>query len=319
MGSNVEIKSLFTICALIFCSAALITSAQTPPKIDPTVVPDITVQNEDYAKARERFHTKLLETGPAPYQDCAPTKPPHGVSEIEFPSGPLRLKAWASRPSTNGQRKSPAVLFLHGGFCFDFSDWQATQAFRDVGFIVMIPVLRGEDGQPGNFTMFYDEVDDAVNAAEYLRTQTYVDPDQLYVAGHSTGGTLTMLTAMTYTHFRAAASFSGSPDAVGYTRHAVAIGASVPFDYRDPLQLRSARVYAASFKCPVRIYYGSDETHFALSSQPTAKLAREHGLDVQAIAVDCGHNSALEAEIQMAIDFFRQAKPKFVSEPRSLP
>ena len=132
----------------------------------------------------------------------------------------------------------------------------------------------------------------------------------MYLAGHSTGGTLAILTAMTYDHFRAAASFSGSPDAVGYTRHAVAISAEIPFDYRDPreLQLRSARVYAASFKCPVRIYYGRDETHFALSSQPTAKLAREHGLEVQAIAVDGGHTSAVEAEILLAIEFFGQKK-----------
>jgi len=243
-------------------------------------------------------------------QECSPMKPPIGVSAIEFPSGSLRLKAWVNRPPAGNQQKSPAVLFLHGGFCFDFSDWQVTQAFRDAGFIVMIPVLRAEEGQPGNFTMFYDEVNDAVNAAGYLRKQPYVDAHHLYVAGHSTGGTLTMLTAMTYRHFRAAASFSGSPDAVGYTRHAVAIGAEVPFNYKDPmeLQLRSARVYAASFKCPVRIYYGADETHFALSSQSTAKLAQEHELDVQAIAVDGGHNSAVEAEIKLAIEFFRQTK-----------
>lgn len=294
----------------ILLTATAHTPAQTPPKIDPMVVPDITVQDEDYAEARQRFHTTLLARGPAPEQVCTPAKPPLGVSEIEFPSGPLHLKAWVNRPPAGRHHKSPAVLFLHGGFCFDFSDWQVAQGFRDAGFIVMIPVLRGEDGQPGNFTMFYDEVDDTVNAATYLRKQPYVDPDQLFVAGHSTGGTLTMLTAMTYAHFRAAASFSGSPDAVGYTRHAVAIGAAVPFNYKDPkeLQLRSARVYAASFKCPVRIYYGADETHFALSSQPTAKLAQEHGLDVQAVAVDGGHNSAVEAEIKLAIEFFRQRK-----------
>ncbi|SPF39741.1 conserved exported hypothetical protein [Candidatus Sulfotelmatobacter kueseliae] len=301
----------FAMCVFIFfAAAARTTCGQAPPKIDPMVVPDITVQNEDYAKARKRFHTTLIKKGPAPEQVCTPTKPPLGVSEIEFTSGPLRLKAWVNRPPDSNQRKSSAVLFLHGGFCFDPSDWQVTQAFRDAGFIVMIPMLRGEDGQPGNFTMFYDEVDDAVNAAAYLRKQLYVDPHYIYVAGHSTGGTLTLLTAMTYAHFRAAASFSGSPDAVGYTRHAVYIGSDVPFNYKDPmeLQLRSARVYAASFKCPVRIYYGADETHFALSSQPTAKLARDRGLDVQAVAVDGGHNSALDAEIQLAIDFFRQTR-----------
>lgn len=278
------------------------------PKNDPLAVPNIAVQSEDYAKARSGFHTKLLKKGPAPYQSCTSTKPPEGVSEIEFPSGPLRLTAWVNRPAGDDHHRYPAVLFLHGGFCFDFSRWNVSQAFRDAGFIVMTPVLRGENGQPGNFTMFYDEVDDVVNAAEYLRSQPYVDSSQLYLAGHSAGGILTLLTAMTYPHFRAAASFSGSPNAVGYTRHALAIGGEVPFDFTDPreLQLRSAQVYAASFKCPVRIYYGTEETHFALSSQPTAELARAHNLDVQAVAVDGGHGSALPVEIKLTIDFFRQ-------------
>jgi dipeptidyl aminopeptidase/acylaminoacyl peptidase len=274
------------------------------------LVPEITIQSEDYTAARSRFHTKLLKQGPAPEQVCSVARAPQNVSEVVFPSGPLRLKAWISRPARNGAGKHPAVLFLHGGFCFDISDWQVTRAFRDAGFIVMIPTLRGEEGQPGNFSMFYDEVDDVISAVEYLRHQSNVRGDQLYLAGHSTGGTLAMLTALAYTHLAAAASFSGSPDSVGYTRHALVSGGLIPFDYTDPMELevRSARVYAASFKCPVRIYYGTDEKHFALSSQPTAELARGHGIDVQAIAVDGGHNSALEAEIKLAIDFFRHVK-----------
>jgi hypothetical protein len=107
------------ICAFVFFTAAgRTTCAQTPPKIDPMVVPDIAVQNEDYAKARKRFHTTLIEKGPAPEQVCTPTKPPLGVSEIELPSGPLRLKSWINRPPAGNQRKFPAVLFLHGGFCW---------------------------------------------------------------------------------------------------------------------------------------------------------------------------------------------------------
>jgi dienelactone hydrolase len=161
--------------------------------------------------------------------------------------------------------------------------------------------------------MFYDEVDDVISAAEYLRKQAFVDDKKIYVAGSSTGGTLTMLAALNYPHFRAAASFSGSPDAVGYTRHAVAIGdwSDIPFDYRnaEELQLRSARVYAASFKCPAqRLYYGTEEKHFAFSTQPTAELARQHGLDVQAIAAAGGHSSAKASEIGMAIKFFHQTR-----------
>lgn len=286
------------------------TAAQNSQKIDVMIVPDITVQTEDYADARRKFHTKLLREGPAPHQDCKTSKPPAGVSEIEFPSGALRLRAWLNRPSKQDTHKYPAVLSLHGGFCFDVSDWQDTEAFREADFIVMLPSRRGENGQPGNFTMFYDEVEDVISAAEYLRTQPYIDQRRLYVAGASTGGTLTMLAALTYPHFRAAASFSGSPNAVGYTRHAIAIGneADVPFDYRDAreLQLRSAWAYAASFKCPARLFYGTEEKHFALSTQPTANLAREHGLDVQAVAVEGGHTSAQDAEMRMAIDFFRK-------------
>jgi len=96
------------------------------------------------------------------------------------------------------------------------------------------------------------------------------------------------------------------------TRHAVAIAADadIPFNYRDAreLELRSAWAYSTSFKCPMRLYYGREEKHFVLSTQPTAKLATEHGLNVQAIAVDGGHNSAEGAEIKMAIDFFHHAQ-----------
>src|SRR5258708_12157947 len=117
-----------------------------------------------------------------------------------------------------------------------------------------------------------------------------------------------MLAALAYPHFRAAASFSGSPDAVGYTRHAVAIGdqADVPFDYRDAreLQLRSARAYAASFKCPARLFYGTEEKHFPLSPQPTATPPRQPGPDVQPTAFNAVHTSPTHPQIQMPTNFF---------------
>lgn len=183
--------------AALLIFAILRAGSQNPPLTAQTeawrAVPEISVQDEDYSAVRKRFHTKLLTKGPAPEQTCPDTKPPRGVSEVIFPSGTLRLKAWISRAEQVRRRKSPAVLFLHGGFCFDFSDWQVTQVFRNAGFVVMIPVLRGEQGLPGDFTMFYDEVDDVKSAADYLRHEPRVDSTRLYLAGHSTGGTLTML------------------------------------------------------------------------------------------------------------------------------
>ncbi len=39
----------------------------------------------------------------------------------------------------------------------------------------MMPIFRGENGQSGAFSCFYDEVDDVPAAAEYLIKQPYVD------------------------------------------------------------------------------------------------------------------------------------------------
>jgi dienelactone hydrolase len=270
------------------------------------VAPEVQVQSEDYAEVRKRFRTKLVREGPPPQKRAMP-QPPEGATEVEYPSGPLRLKAWIDRPSGDGGCRRPAVLFLHGGFALGRSDWQMARPYRDAGFVVFMPTLRGENGQPGSFSLFHDEVDDVLAAAEYLGQQPGVDPDRLYIAGHSMGGALTLLAAMATGRFRAAASFSGSPDQVVSCRH---LAASVlPFDKSDPreLQLRSPLAYAASFKCPARIYYGSEERHMLhLTSQRTASLARARGLDVEAVEVEGSHDTSVPPSMKLGIDFFKQ-------------
>src|SRR5262245_56664534 len=73
------------------------------------LAPEVEFQPEDYAEARSRFRTKLLRRGPAP-QAWAPVTPPAEVTEIEYPSGELRLKAWVNRPADES-RQYPAVLY----------------------------------------------------------------------------------------------------------------------------------------------------------------------------------------------------------------
>jgi dipeptidyl aminopeptidase/acylaminoacyl peptidase len=270
-----------------------------PPKKDP-LAPVVEVQHEDYAQVRSRFRTTLLRQGPAP-QPGSPVAPPAGATEIEYPSGDLRLKAWVNRPA-DSSRKQPAVLFLHGGFAFDRDDWVLSQPYRTAGFIVMAPMLRGENGLPGSFTLWYDEVDDVLAAAEFLRKQPYVDSKRLYIAGSSAGGTLTLLAAMTSKQFRAAASFSASPDQALLVKHAKMV---LPFDKTNAreLQVRSPLAYAGSLKCPVRIYYGTQD-HFVLTSQRTAELAKEQGLDVEAVRIEGDHASSVPPGIEQSIRFF---------------
>src|SRR5262249_54186346 len=177
------------------------------------------------------------------------------------------------------------------------------QPYRDAGFIVMAPLLRGENGQPGAFTLWYDEVDDVLAAAELLARQSYVDAGRLYVAASSAGGTLGLLAAQASGRFRAAASFSASPDQALLVRHA---RMELPFDKSDPreLQVRSPLAYAGSFKCPARIYYGAKD-HFVLTSRRTAEVAKEKGLDVEAVAVEGDHGSSVPPAVTLSIPFFQ--------------
>src|SRR2546423_6583221 len=124
------------------------------------LTPEMELQNTDYAEDRKQFKTRLVEKGPAP-QDADEVQTPEGVKEVEYPSGNLRLKAWVTEPPKDGGKR-PAVLFLHGGFAFGEDDWETARPYRDAGFVVMTPMLRGENDQPGFYSMFYDEVEDVL-------------------------------------------------------------------------------------------------------------------------------------------------------------
>lgn len=307
-------------------SEPVIHQVDTGPKFGPPT--QFPPETEDYAAARKKFKTKLIREEPAP-QKWDILKLPAGVTEMEYTSGSLRLKAWVSRdPASSlpsggegpgvrgrGSEKKPGVLFLHGGFAFDQGDWNQCKPFRDAGYVVMTPILRGENGQPGSYSMFYNEVDDVLAAAEAFAKLPHVDPQRMYVAGHSVGGTLALLAAMTSPRFRAAASFSGSPDQphwvvgqwhlVPFDRGAIddfeVDGSNVQKEY----QMRSPLAFPGSFKCPTRLYFGSDEEIFRASSQLTAILAKKKNLDVEALQIPGDHMSSVEPAMQQCIEFFR--------------
>jgi dienelactone hydrolase len=298
----------FVLIIAVFLISVQPATAQTKSSenVNPSFTPIVEIQKEDYAKARQKFRTKLVQQNPSPQTERMPDAPT-GVMMVEFPSGNLRLKAWINRPDKTEKNKIPAVVFLHGGFGFGKEDWEMTEPFRNAGFIVLVPILRGENGQAGNFTLFYDEVEDVLAAADYLSKQTFVDAKNIFVAGHSVGGTLTMLAAQASNKFRAAASFSGSPDQILFVSEGFPKD-KVPFDQSNPreFQMRSPLAYAASFKCPTRIYYGSQESHFSLTSQRTAEVGSKANLNVAAIETKGNHSTHVPSSIKQSISFFEK-------------
>jgi acetyl esterase/lipase len=293
---------LFVGPVILFVALGGFSSEPSEAILRSSISPGLELRPISYRAARHRFKTKLVLHGPAP-QEWNQSSPPEGVSEVLFPSGDLQLKAWITRcPDSGGKR--PAVLFLHGGFAFAAEDWEQAQPFVEAGFVLMMPSLRGENGQDGSFSMFFDEVDDALAASSSLANVPCVDRSRIFVAGHSAGGTLAMLASMSTKTFRAAASFSGAPDNVAF----VDSGLEAPFDRNDPQEfiVRSPVAYATSFQCPARLYYGSQEEFFDLPTQETARRARTTGLDVEAVRVDGDHFSAVPEAMEQAITFFEQ-------------
>ena len=292
---------------VVLAGFATRSAGQTPRVFEP----EVEIQTADYAKIRRDFRTTLLRHGPSPQHDSV-SKPPEGVVEVEFPSGALHLKAWMSGQQRRGP-KLPAVLFLHGGFAFGLADWEMALPYWEAGFVVMVPMLRGENGLPGDFSMFYDEVDDVLAAARYLSKQPSVDASRIYIAGHSAGGTLTLLAVEASGRFRAAAAFDGSPDQqLLYNGSASKPGVhqEVVFDAKDlrELRVRSPLAYATSFKSPVRLYYSTEASSLlGRSILKTVDVAKARGLDAEAIQVEGSHMSHVAPAMQQSIAFFKQS------------
>lgn len=323
----VRVGKFFAVCAvLLACSVFLRLSVDARQSFtlpdNPTFKPEVEVRQEDYAKARGEFRTRLVQRVSSP-QAVAMPDPPPGVAVVEFPSGGLRLRAWINRPGKPSASKIPVVIFLHGGFSFIRDHWEQAESYRNAGFIVMTPILRGENGQAGNFTFLYDEVDDVLAAAEFLSRQPFVDAENIFIAGHSAGGTLALLASQASGKFRAAASFSGSPDQklllrLGFPRD------KIPFDQANPreFQMRSPLAYATSLKSPTRMYYGSLEPVFDLTSRRAADLAQKAGLDVEAVVTQGNHESHVPDSVRQSIEFFNRhlsAQARLLLKARSTP
>jgi dienelactone hydrolase len=289
--------------------------------------PEVQIQDEDYTETRRHFATKLLRDGPSPQRDVIALRPPDYVEEVEFRSGTHRLKAWMSGHQ-QARQKLPAVLFLHGGFELGAADWDMALPYWEAGFVVMVPMLRGENGQAGTFSFLYDEVDDVLAAAEFLADHPSVDSSRIFLAGHSAGGTLTLLAVEASSRFRAAASFDGSPDQqLLYDGSAAKPGnhAEIVFNPKDSheLQVRSPLAYVYSLKSPVRLYYSYEASVIAQRpSQRFAELARGRGLDAKATRVWGSHISHVARAMPRSIRFFKQHLGKqsaLLLRPRTVP
>lgn len=209
---------------------------------------------EPYLDRLRSFQTQLQYHGPSP-QDWTPERPPANTQEVHYQSGGLSLKAWVFRPAGDPTAKHPALVYFHGGFAFGASDLYDCKPFMDAGFVVMCPMLRGENGNPGNYELMLGEVADAEAAVGWIAEQSDVDRDRIFAFGHSVGGgvaaLLSLRSGVPVQHSGSSGGLYGPSAFDGWDDIA-------PFDVSDPREreMRTLIGNIADMKFPHYAYLG---------------------------------------------------------------
>jgi alpha/beta superfamily hydrolase len=196
------------------------------------------------AQARLGHVSKIVRVGDR--EPAVPT-PPKGVFDLITYQSPVGALAAYVTPNPGDGKKHPAIIWITGGDSNSIGEmWlpqprsndQSAAAYRKAGVVTMFPSLRGGNDNPGKREGFYGEVDDVIAAARHLASLPYVDPEQIYLGGHSTGGTLAMLVAETSNQFRAVFALGPVGNPVNYGGWAV---------FHAPGDLKEARLRAPQF------------------------------------------------------------------------
>jgi pimeloyl-ACP methyl ester carboxylesterase len=226
---------------------------------DKNAVPDAAAQT--LVNARRGVTTKLVKQEA---DHKPPPVPPSGVMQLVQYDSPIgKMKAYVTPAPTDG-KKHPAIIWITGGECNTIDEcWtdgpsdneQTAAAFRRSSIVTMFPSLRGGNDSPGYKEGMFGEVDDILAAAAFLAAQDYVDPQRIYLGGHSTGGTLVLLVAECSDRFRAVISFGPVASIAQYG------GQFAYHDLKDMQEtlLRSPGTWLPSITVPTFVIEGTQQ------------------------------------------------------------
>ncbi len=252
-----------------------------------------------YQKLRASHRTKLRVKGTSP-QEWEEEKPPAGVEAVTYTSGDLKLKAWFAKPKGKAQ-KVPAVVFFHGGFAFGKEDWDGARPFLDAGFALMCPTVRGENGNPGHFELFYGEIDDARAAIRWLAKQPGIDADRIATFGHSVGGGISTLLAL---HDEPKVALTGSAAGLYPATIFFAWKEIAPFDVEDEKE-NKLRLLVGNFehmRTRHVAYLGTEDRPLLTGSRFLGEQAKKLNAPLEIEKVPGDHGSMLEPAIVKFIE-----------------
>jgi acetyl esterase/lipase len=260
-ASSTKMKQAFGLLLVTLLLAGC--NRDKPPMtgtIQPSAVNGQASSAASLIEARRGFKTRLVSR-PSKKEPAA--DPPAEIFRTVHYESPVGKLAAYLTPDPKDGKKHPAIIWITGGDCNSIDDgcWtegppendQSASAFRKAGIVMMFPSLRGGNDNPGAKESFLGEVDDILATADFLGKQPFVDQKRIYLGGHSTGGTLVLLTSECSDRFRAVFSFGPAHDVSGYGPE------FLPFDLSNPkeIELRSPGPWLASIKSPTFVFEGT--------------------------------------------------------------
>ncbi len=244
---------------------------------------------------------------------------------VHYPSrdGKWTISAFAYVPN-NIQRngKFPAIVYIHGGPASQAVDSfnRFIQYIVNQGYVVIAPNYRGSTGYGKAFTDANmgdaggQELNDVLDAGEWIKKSGFVDPKKLIVMGGSYGGYLSMM-AVTRAPEMWAAGVPIVPFVNWFTEIANEDPSLREYDLAtmgDPVKNkalyedRSPINFVDQIKAPLLLLAGGNDPRCpAEESQQVADAVKKHGGTVQVkIYKDEGHGFA---RVENQIDAYQRA------------
>lgn len=261
----------------------------------------VAARKDTLENVRKGFRSALLARGNAP-QEYSDQSPPDNVKEVRYRSGDLELNAWMSEVPIEGPKR-PAVVYLHGGWAFSSSDWSDAAPFIDAGFVVFMPMLRAENGNPGIYEGFLGEIDDAIAAGKYVANLSHVDANNVFLVGHSVGAVNVALASMLPSDYRAAAALSGYMELQDWPD---SFPSAFVFDISNEqeMRVRNPMNFPHSLLIPITLY-AEKENGPIDNNEMFADLARKAGKKCDMVVVDGDHMTMVKPAASRAAEWFK--------------
>jgi len=189
-------------------------------------------------------------------------------------SGGLTVSGLLFRP-TEGQPPWPTIIVNHAGFgtAGDFSD--VALGIRDRGYLVFNPDFRGSGESEGVNELAKGEVDDVINAIEYLKSQGLVEDNRIGMYGQSHGAAVSLIAVGRYPEIKAVVAEAGFSDATAVYDNAVTrlddpfikqhydqmlpMVGGTPDEVSDEYEVRSAINYVDNIQAAVLLIHGEQD------------------------------------------------------------